>query len=79
VRIALDTIVGVGLTVVARIAAADADDAYVNAMLLALARALGFDLARADALLSAPLAPLDLGPESLVVRSQSLFDKQNRQ
>jgi len=79
VRIALDTIVGVGLTVVTRIAASEADEAYVKAMLLALARALGFNLARADALLSAPLAPLDLGPESLIVRSQSLFDKQNRQ
>ena len=77
-RIALDTIVGVGLTIVARIAAAGADEAYVNAMLLALARALGFDLARAEALLSAPLTSLNLGPESLVVRSQALFDKQLR-
>ena len=62
----------------ARIALGGADEAYVNGMLLALARALGFDLARADALLSAPLAPLDLGTDSLLVRSQSRFRKQKR-
>ncbi|HME83521.1 MAG TPA: TetR/AcrR family transcriptional regulator [Roseiarcus sp.] len=78
VQIALDMIVGVGVTIVARIALGDADDAYVNAMLLALARALGFDLAHADALLSEPLAPLDLGAESLLVRSQARFRKQKR-
>ena len=76
VRIALDTVVGVGLTVVARIAAADADEAYVNAMLLALARALGFDLARAAELCSTPLASLNFGPESLIVRSQARFARQ---
>ena len=78
VRIVLDIVVAVGVMIVARIAAGDADDAYVNAMLLALARALGFDLARAEALLSAPLAPLDLDADSLLVRSQTRFRKQKR-
>ena len=78
VRIALDIMVAVGVMIVARIALGGADDAYVNAMLLGLARALGFDLARAEALLSAPLAPLDLGAESLLVRSQTRFRKQKR-
>jgi len=78
VRVALDAVVGVGLTVVARIAAGDADDSYVTAMLLALARALGFSLACAEAILSAPLAPLELGADSLVVRSEALFAKQKQ-
>ena len=78
VRIALDIMVAVGVMIVARIALGGTDDAYVNAMLLGLARALGFDLARAEALLSAPLAPLDLGAESLLVRSQTRFRKQKR-
>ena len=38
VGIALDTMVGVGVMIVARIALGGADDAYVNGMLLALAR-----------------------------------------
>ena len=78
VRIVLDIVVAVGVMIVARIAAGDADDAYVKAMLLALARALGFDLARANALLSEPLAPLDLGADSLLLRSQTRFRKQKR-
>ena len=78
VRIALDAIVGVGLTAVAQIAAGDASERYVTAMLMILARALGFSLARAEAILSAPLSPLELGPESLVVRSQARFAKQTR-
>ncbi len=78
VRIVLDIVVAVGVMIVARIAAGDSDDAYVNAMLLALARALGYDLARAEALLSAPLPPLDLGADSLLLRSQTRFRKQKR-
>ena len=78
VRIVLDIVVAVGVMVVARIAAGAAADAYVNAMLLALARTLGFDLARAEALLSAPLAPLSLNADSLLVRSQTRFRKQKR-
>ena len=78
VRIVLDIVVAVGVMIVARIAAGDADDAYVIAMLLALARALGFDLARAEALLSEPLAPLKLNADSLLVRSQTRFKKQKR-
>ncbi len=78
VRIALDIMVAVGVMIVARIAAGDADDAYVIAMLLALARALGFDLARAEALLSEPLAPQKLNADSLLVRSQIRFKKQKR-
>lgn len=78
VGILLDIVVAVGVMIVARIAAGAADDAYVNAMLLALARTLGFDLARAEALLSAPLAPLRLNADSLLVRSQTRFRKQKR-
>ncbi len=78
VRILLDIVVAVGVMIVARIAAGAADDAYVSAMLLALARTLGFDLARAEGLLAAPLAPLSLDAESLLVRSQTRFRKQKR-
>ena len=78
VRVALDAVVGVGLTVVARIAAGDADDPYVTAMLFALSRALGFSLASAEPILSAPLAPLELGADSLVVRSEALFTRQKK-
>jgi len=78
VGILLDIVVAVGVMIVSRIAAGAADDAYVNAQLLALARTLGFDLARAEALLSAPLAPLRLNADSLLVRSQTRFRKQKR-
>lgn len=77
-RTALDTIVGVGVMVVARIADRDADDAYVKAMLLALARALGFDPARAEAVLSKPLAPLRLAADSLLVQSDARAKKRER-
>ena len=78
VRILLDIVVAVGVMIVARIAAGAADDAYVSAMLLALARTLGFDLARAEGLLAAPLVPLSLDAELLLVRSQTRFRKQKR-
>jgi len=47
-------------------------------MLLALARSLGLDGARAEALLSQPLAPLALEVDSLLVRSHARFAKQRR-
>ena len=50
----------------------------MTAMLLALARALGLEPARAAAILSAPLAPLDLGADSLLVRTHAQFKKQKR-
>ena len=78
IPVALDTIVGVGLVAVARIAQGRADDRYVTAMLLALARALGLEPARAAAILSAPLATLDLGANSLLVRTHAQFKKQKR-
>ncbi len=78
IPVTLDTIVGVGLVAVARIAQGRADDRYVTAMLLALARALGLEPARAAAILSAPLAPLDLGADSLLVRTHAQFKKQKR-
>jgi len=78
VLVALDMVVGAGLLAVARITGGRADDAYLNAMLLALARALGLDPTRAEALLSEPLEPLELDPDSLVVRSHARFKKQKR-
>ncbi len=38
-------------------------------MLSALARSLGLDPVRAETLMSEPVAPLDLGADSLLVRS----------
>ena len=78
VPIALDMVVGAGLIVVARIATGKADDLYVKAMLLALARALGLDARRAEALLAEPLAPLDFDADSLLVRSDARGKKQKR-
>ena len=78
VGVALDMIVGAGLVAVARISARRADDAYLDAMLLALARSLGLDSARAKALLSQPLAPLAFEADSLLVRSHARFAKQRR-
>ncbi len=43
VVVALDMVVGAGLIAVARISAGCADDAYLSAMLVALARSLGLD------------------------------------
>ncbi len=53
-------IVGAGLIAVARISAGRADEAYLGAMLSALARSLGLDQSRTEALLSEPIAPLEL-------------------
>ena len=78
IPVALDTIVGVGLIAVARIAEGRADDRYVTGMLLALARALGLEAGRGAAILSAPLTPLDLGGDSLLVRTHAQFKKQKR-
>ena len=75
VGVALDMVVGAGLIAVARISAGRADDAYLSAMLLALARSLGLDPVRAEALLSEPLAPLELAPDSLVVHSHARLKK----
>jgi len=78
VGVTLDMIVGAGLVAVARISARRVDDAYLVAMLLALARSLWLDGARAEALISQPLAPLALEPDSLLMRSHARFDKQRR-
>jgi hypothetical protein len=78
VGVALDMVVGAGLVAVARISAGQADDAYLRAMLLALARSLGLDRARAEALLSEPIAPPALAADSLVVRSDARFQRQRR-
>src|SRR5262245_48241463 len=75
VSVALDMIVGAGLIAVARISAGCADDAYLGAMLLALARSLGLDRPRAESLLHKPLAPLELEANSLLLRSQARFRK----
>ncbi len=71
-------VVGAGLIAVARISAGRADEAYLSAMLLALARSLGLDPVRAETLLAEPVAPLDLDEDSLFVRSQARFQKQRR-
>jgi AcrR family transcriptional regulator len=76
VGVALDMIVGAGLVALARISARRADDAYLRAMLLAVARSLGLDGPRAEALLSLPLAPLTLEVDSLLMRSNARFAKQ---
>jgi len=78
VGIALDMIVGAGLVTVARISARRADDAYLHAMLLALARSLGLNGARAEALLSQPLVPLAPKADSLLMHSHARFAKQRR-
>ena len=54
-------VVGAGLIAVARISAGRADDAYLSAMLLALARSLGLDPVRAEALLSEPVSRPSIG------------------
>ena len=78
ISVALDMVVGAGLIMVARIAEGKADAAYLNDMLLALARALGLESSRAEALLAEPIAPLDLDAESLLVRSDARGKKQKR-
>ncbi len=77
--VALDMVVSAGLIAVARISAGRADDAYLSAMLLALARSLGFDPVRAETLLSEPVEPRDLSAESLLVRSDARSKKKKRQ
>ena len=79
VGVALDMVVGAGLIAVARISAGRADDAYLSAMLLALARSLGLDPVRAETLLSEPVEPLDLSADSLLVRSDARSKKKKRQ
>ena len=78
VGVALDMVVGAGLIAVARISADRTNDAYLRAMLLALARSLGFDQGRAEAILSEPVEPVDLNADSLLVRSNARFRKQKR-
>jgi AcrR family transcriptional regulator len=78
VRVALDMVVGAGLIAVARISAGRADEAYPAAMLSALARSLGLDQSRAAALVSEPLSPLELDPNSLLMQSHARFQKQKR-
>ena len=78
VGVALDMLVGAGLVTVTRISARRADETYIRAMLLALARSLGPDQRRAEAILSQPLAPLALDPDSLLMRSHARFLKQKR-
>ena len=78
VGVALDMVVGAGLIAVTRISADRTNDAYLRAMLLALARSLGFDQGRAEAILLEPVAPVDLNADSLLVRSNERFRKQKR-
>ncbi|HKI13685.1 MAG TPA: TetR/AcrR family transcriptional regulator [Roseiarcus sp.] len=79
VGVALDMVVGAGLIAVARISAGRADDVYLSAMLLAVARSLGLDPVRAETLLSEPVAPLNLSADSLLVRSDARSKKKKRQ
>ena len=75
VTVALDMIVGAGLIAVTRICAGQADDAYLDAMLLALMRSLGLDGERALALVGAPIAPLDFDKDTLLMRSHARLRK----
>jgi hypothetical protein len=74
----VDLIVGAGLVAVERLSAGLADEAYLRAVLLTLMRGLGLPSDRAEKLIAEPLAPLDLSPDSLVMRSQARFQKQKR-
>ena len=78
VLVMVDLIVGAGLVAVARLSAGLADEAYLRAVLLTLMRGLGLPSDRAERLIAEPLAPLDLSPDSLVMRSQARFQKQKR-
>ncbi len=78
VRAALDMVVGAGLIALARISAGHADEAYLRAMLSALARSLGLAKSRTEALLSEPLVPLELDANSLLMQSHARFQKQKR-
>ncbi len=78
VHIALDMVVGAALIAVARISEGRADEAYIGGMLSALARSLGLDPGRTEVLISESLAPLELAPDSLVMRSHARFQKQKR-
>ncbi len=51
---------------------------YLRAVLLTLMRGLGLPSDRAESLIAEPLAPLDLSPDSLFMRSQARFRKQKR-
>ena len=79
ITVALDMIVGAGMIAVARISTGQADEAYLDAMLLALMRSLGLDDERAQALISAPLAPLDFDQDTLLMRSHARLRKQKGQ
>ncbi len=78
VRVALDMVVGAGLIAVARISASRADEAYLGAMMSALTRSLGLDPSRAEMLVSEPLAPLELDPNSLLMQSHARSKKKRR-
>lgn len=78
VLVMVDLIVGAGLVAVARLSAGLADEAYLRAVLLTLMRGLGLPSDRAESLIAEPLAPLDLSPDSLFMRSQARFRKQKR-
>ena len=74
ISVALDVIAGTMLMAVSRIAAGEADDTYLAGVLTAILRAHGLDQDLAKALVGAPLTPLALGPDTLCVRSQRLWE-----
>lgn len=75
---ALDIIVGSGILVVARISAGEADDKYLRACLLGLMRSLGYPSERVEALVAMPLPSLELGEDSLLVRTHRRYMDQKR-
>ena len=78
ISVALDVVAGTMLMAVARIASREADDTYLAGALSAILRAQGLDERRVKVLVGAPLRPLALGPDTLCVRSQMLWEARTR-
>ena len=77
---ALDVVTGCTLVVVARLAAGAVAPGYVTNMLALMMRALSLPAERATEIVTRPITPLRLGPETLLVRSHAhLAEMQNAQ
>jgi AcrR family transcriptional regulator len=76
--VAVDIVLGSVLTAVRRIAANEAGDEHLRAVVLAMLRGLGVAERTARAAADAPLAPLALGDDTLFMRSHVRFLSQSR-